>query len=109
MKRLGKGLTLAAALAVLSSPAFAARHPRIRVAIRALRRVEQDLSKAPPVFGGHKAQAQQLIHQAIEHLRQALQYANEHEGRGRRQGANVNVQGGPNSAHVNVNVQGQIP
>ncbi len=108
MKKISAGLTLAAALAAFSAPAFASPHPRINISIRKLQRVEQILSKAPPVFGGHKAQAGQLIHQAIEQLRQALQWANEHERRGRRQGgANVNVQGGPNG--VNVNVHGNIP
>jgi hypothetical protein len=110
MKKVSLGLTLAAALAAYSAPVLASPYPNIDVAIQALRNAERHLQKAPPRFGGHKAQAGQLIHQAIEQLRQAIQFANQHrrEWKGGNR-ANANIQGGPNGARVNVNVQGQIP
>ncbi len=107
MKKISAGLALAAAL---SAPAFASPYPNLDAAIRLCREAERHLHAAPPRFGGHKGQAQQLIHQAIEQLRQAIQFANQHRRQGKNRGkANVNIQGRPNGANVDVNVQGRIP
>ena len=50
------------------------RHPEIRRALHALERAKNDLEHAAHDFGGHRAQALQLVNQAIEQLHQALQF-----------------------------------
>ena len=49
-------------------------HPEIHRALRKLEKAEQDLGNASHDFGGHRAKAMQLIHQAEQELQQALQY-----------------------------------
>jgi len=76
---------LAASLLVLAPAAHAQqpqgaqaqkgeRHPEIRRALHALERAKNDLEHAAHDFGGHRAQALQLVNQAIDQLHQALQY-----------------------------------
>jgi len=48
------------------------RHPEIRRAMRALENAELDLRRADRDFGGHRARAAELVHQALEECRAAL-------------------------------------
>ena len=48
------------------------RHPEIRRAMRALENAEIDLRRADRDFGGHRARAAELVHQALEQCRAAL-------------------------------------
>ncbi len=48
------------------------RHPEIHRAMKALERAELDLRRADRDFGGHRAKAAQLIHEALEECRAAL-------------------------------------
>ena len=49
------------------------RHPIIRRSITQLSRIEGDLAKADNDFHGHKEKARDLIRQAMEQLRLAMQ------------------------------------
>ena len=97
------GMSLVAAAASISIPAFAASsafasptpviqgpvvpqrqtaaargrreaHPEIRKAITALESAKKDLQRANHDFGGHRADALAACDRAIEQLRLALQY-----------------------------------
>ena len=48
------------------------RHPAIHAALRKLRKVKANLSKAPRDYGGHRVKAIQAIDQAIQELTEAL-------------------------------------
>ena len=48
------------------------RHPRLRAAMNNLQRIENNLSRDPYDFHGHKVRAMQLINQAIGELNQAI-------------------------------------
>ena len=51
------------------------RHPEIRAAMKHLEEAKNILqNKAATDFGGHKVQAIKSIDEAMEHLRQALQF-----------------------------------
>jgi cysteine sulfinate desulfinase/cysteine desulfurase-like protein len=52
-------------------------HPAIRAAIQALERAKADLQHASHDFGGHREDALKACDQAIQQLRQALQYDKE--------------------------------
>ncbi len=49
------------------------KHPVLRRAINQLDRIEGELAKADDDFQGHKEKARDLIHQAIEQLKRAIQ------------------------------------
>jgi len=49
------------------------RHPEIRRALKKLREARTNLQKGSHDFGGHRAQALQLVDQAIQQCEQALQ------------------------------------
>lgn len=50
------------------------RHPAIRAAIKALERAKADMQAANHDFGGHRESALKACDNAIEQLRQALNY-----------------------------------
>ncbi len=50
------------------------RHPHIRAAIRELEQAKRELQEAAHDFGGHRAEALKACDEAINQLRQALQY-----------------------------------
>ena len=49
------------------------QHPEIRRALQALERAKYDLEHGAHDFGGHRAQALELVNQVIQQLHQALQ------------------------------------
>jgi len=69
-------LAVSALLALgLATAAFTKeRHPEIRAAQRALHNAKVHLAHADRDFGGHRTKAVQLIDQAQDELRQALEY-----------------------------------
>ena len=50
------------------------RHPELRRALRTLERTETDLRRSARDFGGHRAKAADLCHQAQQEIQLALQY-----------------------------------
>ena len=50
------------------------RHPAIRQAIGALQRAKTDMQHANHDFGGHRAEAMKACDDAIQQLKQALNY-----------------------------------
>ena len=50
------------------------RHPELRRALSTLERVETQLRRANRDFGGHRAKAADLCHQAEQEIQRALQY-----------------------------------
>lgn len=80
------GTTLALSALAFTLPARAddmrdemREHPRIVKAIHELQDAVKYMEAAPHDFGGHKAEAIEASHRAIEQLRKALQYRAHHE------------------------------
>jgi len=57
----------------------AAKHPRLHEAMRSLEVAKKHLEAAPKEFGGHRVKAIEHINQAMEEVRAALRYAQEHK------------------------------
>ncbi len=57
-----------------------ARHPQILAAGRALRQAATHLERAAHDYGGHRAKALELVKQAEQELREAIEYARAHQG-----------------------------
>lgn len=59
------------------------RHPQIHAAARALRQAANHLERAAHVYGGHRAKALELVKQAEQELKEALEYAKEEKPSGK--------------------------
>ena len=80
-KKLSRFVLLLGTAAMLATPSmvFAGPHyPNINAAIGALKRAIADLNRAPHDFGGHKADAIQACQNAIEQLRLAKEWNQQH-------------------------------
>ena len=83
---LGLVLSLSSVAFTLDKPAKrerGERHPQIHGAMRALDVASRHLLQATHDYGGHRAQALELVRQAEAELRQALKYARAHPEIGR--------------------------
>lgn len=58
------------------------RHPQIRAAMHALNQAARHLGRAEHHFGGHRGKALELVKQAEQELREALEYARAHPEEG---------------------------
>ncbi len=70
-------LVLVAIVASFAAGAYAQNFPNIRGAQDSLRDAMAQLERAPPRFGGHKAQAMRLMRAAYDELDQAMEFASE--------------------------------
>lgn len=88
MRRLRGGLIVAATLATgISMGAFVAHaidQPHMDAALGHLRQARESLQQAAANKGGHRANAINLINQAIQEVRLGIQYANQHPNQGQR-------------------------
>ena len=75
-------LVVGVIVGLTSSALTAERHPQIHAA-RALRQAANHLEKADHVFGRHRAKALELVKQAEQELKEALEYAKEHPAPGK--------------------------
>ncbi len=75
------------------------RHAHIHKALNACSRAENQIRMAADDYGGHKEKAGELIRQAKEELKAALEYASQHKKQGRRgQGGAAGGTGGGEAA-----------
>ena len=73
-----KRLLIAAAIVVsFAAGAFAQNFPNMRRAQDALQEAMDYLERAPPRFGGHRAQAMRHIRAAYEEIDRAMEFATE--------------------------------
>lgn len=70
-------LVVIAIVASFAASAYAQGFPNIRGAQDSLRDAMAQLERAPPRFGGHKAQAMRLMRAAYDELDQAMEFASE--------------------------------
>jgi len=61
--------------------AFSEDQPHMRAALDALQTAKQELQKAEHDKGGHRAQALQLVDQAIQQVKMGMRYDEKHEGK----------------------------
>ena len=69
--------TIAALVASLTTGAHAQNFPNIRGAQDSLQDAMAQLERAPPRFGGHKAQAMRHIRAAYDELDRAIDFASD--------------------------------
>lgn len=68
-------------------PGPGGRFPHVQAAMHHLKQAAQQLERAEPVFGGHRAKALELVKQAEQELRAAVEYARAHQPAKKPEGA----------------------
>ena len=71
-------LVVGSILALSTSAPTAEKQPQIHAAMRALRQAANHLERAVHQYGGHRAKALELVKQAEQELKEALEYARTH-------------------------------
>ena len=70
-------LAFAAPLALGASPAFAAKQPHMRAAMRHLKQAQAEFQKASPNKAGHRVKALDLAKQAEAEVQQGIEAGNQ--------------------------------
>ena len=79
------GIMLTLALVSLAPQhLYAEAQPHMQAALQHLRAAAEELEKADRDKGGHRVQALNLTHQAINHVQAGIQYDNTHRTKGER-------------------------
>jgi len=79
------GIVLTLALILLAPRyLYAEDQPHMQAALQHLRAAAEELEKADRDKGGHRVQALNLTHQAINHVQAGIQYDNTHRTKGER-------------------------
>jgi hypothetical protein len=63
---------------------YAEEQPHMQAALQHLRAAAEELEKADRDKGGHRVQALNLTHQAINHVQAGIQYDNTHRTKGEK-------------------------